>query len=50
MVDPASPIYPLAIYHLCTSGEWRAAEAEGVDNGSSQDAADGFPPPEDPAG
>ena len=37
MVDPAPPIY-----HLCTLSEWRAAEAEGVYNGSSQDAADGF--------
>ncbi len=37
MVDPAPPIY-----HLCTLSEWRAAEAEGIYNGSSQDAADGF--------
>ena len=37
MVDPAPPIY-----HMCTLSEWRAAEAEGVYNGSSQDAADGF--------
>ena len=37
MVDPAPPIY-----HMCRSEEWRAAEAEGVYNGSSQDAADGF--------
>jgi len=42
MVDPAPPIYHRAIYHLCTLSEWRAAEAEGVYNGSSQDAADGF--------
>lgn len=37
MVEPAP-----SIYHMCTSEEWRAAEAEGVYNGSSQDAADGF--------
>ena len=37
MVDPTPPIY-----HMCTLSEWRAAEAEGVYNGSSQDAADGF--------
>ncbi len=30
------------IYHMCTRAEWRAAEAEGVYRGSSQDAADGF--------
>ncbi len=42
MVEPAPPIYPLAIYHMCTSEEWRAAEAVGAYNGSSQDAADGF--------
>jgi uncharacterized protein (DUF952 family) len=27
---------------MCTLSEWRAAEAEGVYNGSSQDVADGF--------
>lgn len=37
MVEPAPPIY-----HMCTLSEWRAAEAEGVYNGSSQDASDGF--------
>ena len=42
MVEPAPPIYHPPIYHMCTSEEWRAAEAEGVYNGSSQDAADGF--------
>ncbi len=30
------------IFHMCTRAEWRAAEAEGVYRGSSQDAADGF--------
>lgn len=37
MVEPAPPIY-----HMCTLSEWRTAEAEGVYNGSSQDASDGF--------
>ena len=37
MVEPAPPIY-----HMCKLSDWRAAEAEGVYNGSSQDAADGF--------
>ncbi len=31
-----------SIYHMCQRAEWRAAEAEGVYRGSSQDAADGF--------
>ncbi|MFQ5764228.1 MAG: DUF952 domain-containing protein, partial [Rhodospirillales bacterium] len=35
--DPGQPIY-----HMCTRAEWRAAEALGVYEGSSQDAADGF--------
>lgn len=35
--DPGPPIY-----HVCTRAEWRAAEARGVYEGSSQDAADGF--------
>jgi uncharacterized protein (DUF952 family) len=30
------------IYHMCTRAEWRTAEAAGVYQGSSQDAADGF--------
>ena len=30
------------IYHMCTRSEWRTAEAEGIYNGSSQDAFDGF--------
>jgi uncharacterized protein (DUF952 family) len=30
------------IYHICTRAEWRAAQAEGIYRGSSQDAADGF--------
>ncbi len=42
MVGPAPPSHHPAIYHLCTAGEWRAAEAAGVYNGSSQDTADGF--------
>jgi len=37
MPDPAQPIY-----HMCRRDEWRAAEAEGTYQGSSQDAADGF--------
>ena len=37
MVNPGQPIY-----HMCTLAEWRAAEAEGVYRGSSQDAQDGF--------
>ena len=37
MVDPTPPIY-----HMCTLSEWRTAEAEGIYNGSSQDAFDGF--------
>ena len=37
MVDPTPPIY-----HMCTLSEWRTAEAEGVYNGSSQDASDGY--------
>lgn len=37
MVNPGQPIY-----HMCTLAEWRAAEAEGVYQGSSQDARDGF--------
>ena len=32
----------LVIYHMCTRAEWQAAEAVGVYEGSSQDAADGF--------
>ncbi len=35
--DPEQPIY-----HLCRRAEWQAAEAAGVYQGSSQDAADGF--------
>lgn len=31
-----------AIYHICRRGEWEAARARGVYDGSSQDAADGF--------
>ena len=30
------------IYHMCREDEWRAAEAVGRYDGSSQDAADGF--------
>jgi len=30
------------IYHMCRRAEWRAAAAEGVYRGSSQDVADGF--------
>ena len=30
------------IYHMCRREEWRAAEADGVYRGSTQDAADGF--------
>lgn len=30
------------IFHMCTKIEWQAAEAAGVYEGSSQDAADGF--------
>jgi uncharacterized protein (DUF952 family) len=30
------------IYHMCAKSEWQAAEAAGVYQGSSQDAADGF--------
>ena len=32
----------LVLYHMCTRAEWQAAEAVGVYEGSSQDAADGF--------
>ena len=30
------------IFHMCARTEWQAAEAAGVYEGSSQDAADGF--------
>ena len=37
MVDPTPPIY-----HMCALSAWRTAEAEGIYNGSSQAASDGF--------
>lgn len=30
------------IYHMCREDEWRAAEADGLYHGSSQDRSDGF--------
>jgi len=30
------------IFHMCRRDEWEAAQAQGVYQGSSQDAADGF--------
>lgn len=39
---PSAPDRAQSIYHMCRRAEWRAAAAEGVYHGSSQDAADGF--------
>ena len=36
MVEPAPPIY-----HMCTLSEWRAAEAEGIYNGSPPNTGPG---------
>lgn len=39
---PSAPDRVQSIYHMCRRAEWRAAAAEGVYRGSSQDTADGF--------
>jgi len=39
---PSAPDRAQSIYHMCRCAEWRAAAAEGVYRGSSQDVADGF--------
>lgn len=39
---PPVPDRAQPIYHMCRRAEWRAAEADGLYRGSSQDAADGF--------
>lgn len=39
---PPAPDRVQSIYHMCRRAEWRAAAAEGVYRGSSQDVADGF--------
>ena len=39
---PPVPDPEQSIYHMCRRAEWRAAAADGVYRGSSQDVADGF--------